>query len=253
MAGSSTTRMPQQARALEMESAGADIIDIGGESTRPGSEGISAAEQLRRILPVLEKLRGRLKIPISIDTSNVGSCRGRGWRRRGNTERRNRLARRREACRRGSAPQIAARAHAHARRAAHDADEAFCAKHGERRYQRACAGRSASQRARAFRSLRLFLIRASVSVRVTRRITNLSRACRKFRGLAFLCWSARPARSSSGVCLAARPVTERLYGTAATVDREHSGRRSHRSRARCGGNGPGGSRRRRGAVSAIGF
>jgi dihydropteroate synthase len=58
-------------RALEMESAGADIIDIGGESTRPGSEGVSAAEQLRRILPVLEKLRGRLKIPISIDTSNV--------------------------------------------------------------------------------------------------------------------------------------------------------------------------------------
>jgi len=58
-------------RALEMESAGADIIDIGGESTRPGSEGVSAAEQLRRILPVLEKLRGRLRIPISIDTSNV--------------------------------------------------------------------------------------------------------------------------------------------------------------------------------------
>ena len=54
-----------------MESAGADIIDIGGESTRPGSEGVSAAEQLRRILPVLEKLRGRLKIPISVDTSSA--------------------------------------------------------------------------------------------------------------------------------------------------------------------------------------
>jgi dihydropteroate synthase len=59
------------ARALEMESAGADIIDIGGESTRPGSEGVSAAEQLRRILPVLEKLRGRLKIPISVDTTSA--------------------------------------------------------------------------------------------------------------------------------------------------------------------------------------
>jgi dihydropteroate synthase len=57
------------ARALEMERAGADMIDIGGESTRPGSESISASEEMRRILPVLEKLRGRLKIPISVDTS----------------------------------------------------------------------------------------------------------------------------------------------------------------------------------------
>lgn len=57
------------ARALEIERAGADLIDIGGESTRPGSEGVSADEQLRRVLPVLEKLRGSLNIPISIDTS----------------------------------------------------------------------------------------------------------------------------------------------------------------------------------------
>ncbi|MGC2332486.1 MAG: dihydropteroate synthase [Candidatus Acidiferrales bacterium] len=57
------------ARALEMENSGADIIDIGGESTRPGSEGTSATEELRRILPVLEALRGRLKIPVSVDTS----------------------------------------------------------------------------------------------------------------------------------------------------------------------------------------
>lgn len=56
------------ARALEMDRQGADILDIGGESTRPGSEGISAEEELRRILPVLEKLRGRLTIPISVDT-----------------------------------------------------------------------------------------------------------------------------------------------------------------------------------------
>jgi len=59
------------ARALEMESAGADIIDIGGESTRPGSEGVSAAEQLRRLLPVLGKLRGQLNSPISVDTSSA--------------------------------------------------------------------------------------------------------------------------------------------------------------------------------------
>lgn len=62
---------PQAAigHALEMERAGADLIDIGGESTRPGSEGVSADEELRRILPVLEGLRGKLRIPISIDTS----------------------------------------------------------------------------------------------------------------------------------------------------------------------------------------
>src|SRR5271155_23090 len=57
------------ARAFEIERAGADILDIGGESTRPGSVGISAEEELRRIIPVLERLRGRLKIPISVDTS----------------------------------------------------------------------------------------------------------------------------------------------------------------------------------------
>src|SRR5690348_2170916 len=54
--------------ALQMQRDGADIIDIGAESTRPGSHGVTAAEELRRLLPVLEALRGRLKIPISIDT-----------------------------------------------------------------------------------------------------------------------------------------------------------------------------------------
>jgi len=54
--------------ALAMELAGADLLDIGGESTRPGSEGTSASQELDRILPVLEGLRGRLKIPISVDT-----------------------------------------------------------------------------------------------------------------------------------------------------------------------------------------
>jgi dihydropteroate synthase len=57
--------------ALEMERDGADLLDIGAESTRPGSEGISAEEELRRLLPVLEGLRGRLKIPISVDTQKV--------------------------------------------------------------------------------------------------------------------------------------------------------------------------------------
>jgi len=56
------------ARALEMEEQGADIIDVGAESTRPGSERISAAEELRRLIPVLKRLRGKLVIPISVDT-----------------------------------------------------------------------------------------------------------------------------------------------------------------------------------------
>jgi dihydropteroate synthase len=57
--------------ALAMERAGADILDIGAESTRPGSTGISGEEELERLLPVLQGLRGRLKIPISIDTQKV--------------------------------------------------------------------------------------------------------------------------------------------------------------------------------------
>ncbi len=54
--------------ALAMEKAGADLLDIGGESTRPGSEETPASEELDRILPVLEVLRERLKIPVSVDT-----------------------------------------------------------------------------------------------------------------------------------------------------------------------------------------
>lgn len=56
------------AHALAMERAGADLIDIGGESTRPGSQEPSASAELDRILTVLQGLRGRLKIPISVDT-----------------------------------------------------------------------------------------------------------------------------------------------------------------------------------------
>jgi dihydropteroate synthase len=57
--------------ALGMERAGADLLDIGGESTRPGSSSTPAEEELARILPVLEGLRDRLKIPISIDTQKT--------------------------------------------------------------------------------------------------------------------------------------------------------------------------------------
>ena len=56
------------ARALEMQEQGADFIDIGGESTRPGSSRVPAKEELDRIVPVLKKLRGKLDIPLSLDT-----------------------------------------------------------------------------------------------------------------------------------------------------------------------------------------
>jgi dihydropteroate synthase len=57
--------------ALTVESAGADLLDIGGESTRPGSPGTPAKEELARVLPVLQGLRGILKIPLSIDTQKL--------------------------------------------------------------------------------------------------------------------------------------------------------------------------------------
>src|SRR5271168_1515031 len=56
------------ARALELEDQGADIIDIGAESTRPGSERVSEAEELRRLIPILKRLEGKVSIPISVDT-----------------------------------------------------------------------------------------------------------------------------------------------------------------------------------------
>ena len=56
------------ARAIEIEEQGADILDVGAESTRPGSERISAAEEIRRLIPVLKRLKGRLSIPVSVDT-----------------------------------------------------------------------------------------------------------------------------------------------------------------------------------------
>ncbi len=55
-------------RALQMADEGADIIDIGGESTRPGAEPVSLEEELERTIPVITELAGKLSIPISIDT-----------------------------------------------------------------------------------------------------------------------------------------------------------------------------------------
>lgn len=55
-------------RAIQMEKEGADIIDVGGESVRPDHKPITAEEEMRRVLPIIEALRERLTVPISIDT-----------------------------------------------------------------------------------------------------------------------------------------------------------------------------------------
>lgn len=60
------------AHAIALEDAGADVLDIGAESTRPGSARISEAEELRRLVPVLKRLKGKLGIPISVDTYKAG-------------------------------------------------------------------------------------------------------------------------------------------------------------------------------------
>ncbi|MFA4858528.1 MAG: dihydropteroate synthase [Candidatus Margulisiibacteriota bacterium] len=56
------------AQALQMQSAGADLIDVGGESTRPGSEPVSVKEEICRVVPVIRALKKVLRIPVSIDT-----------------------------------------------------------------------------------------------------------------------------------------------------------------------------------------
>lgn len=59
------------ARALEMAEQGADIIDIGGESSRPGAQPVGEEEERRRVVPVIERIRAQSEIPISIDTTKA--------------------------------------------------------------------------------------------------------------------------------------------------------------------------------------
>ncbi|HEY2971494.1 MAG TPA: dihydropteroate synthase [Pyrinomonadaceae bacterium] len=63
------------AHAEQMISEGADIIDIGGESTRPGSEFVPEAEEMRRVLPIIERVASAASIPISIDTTKSSVAR----------------------------------------------------------------------------------------------------------------------------------------------------------------------------------
>ena len=68
-------RFFDRARALEhaerLVAEGADILDIGGESTRPGSLDVDAEEETRRVAPVVESLAGRVPVPISVDTTKA--------------------------------------------------------------------------------------------------------------------------------------------------------------------------------------
>ncbi|HWF86523.1 MAG TPA: dihydropteroate synthase [Vicinamibacterales bacterium] len=64
------------AEALQLEADGADIIDVGGESTRPSASPVSAADELARVLPVVRGLANRLTIPLSIDTYKASVARG---------------------------------------------------------------------------------------------------------------------------------------------------------------------------------
>ena len=56
---------------VKMAAEGADVIDVGGESTRPDAEPVAAGEELRRAIPVIERLRAKIDVPISIDTSKA--------------------------------------------------------------------------------------------------------------------------------------------------------------------------------------
>jgi dihydropteroate synthase len=62
-------------RALQLADEGADMIDIGGESSRPGAMPVAEAEELNRVIPVIEQLAGRVSVPISVDTVKVGVAR----------------------------------------------------------------------------------------------------------------------------------------------------------------------------------
>lgn len=63
------------AAGLAMASDGADLIDVGGESTRPGAPAVEEAEELRRVIPVVSRLVREASVPISIDTSKPGVAR----------------------------------------------------------------------------------------------------------------------------------------------------------------------------------
>lgn len=73
--GSCDTPKKALARAAQMVEEGADILDVGGESTRPGCEPVSEAEEIKRVIPVIKLIKSELNIPVSIDTYKSGTAR----------------------------------------------------------------------------------------------------------------------------------------------------------------------------------
>lgn len=73
--GNYTTVQNAVDQAVKLENEGADMIDIGGESTRPGHEPVSLEEELNRVLPVIEAVKEKVSIPISIDTYKAETAR----------------------------------------------------------------------------------------------------------------------------------------------------------------------------------
>ncbi|MCI0409248.1 MAG: dihydropteroate synthase [Acidobacteria bacterium] len=66
-----TTPRRAVSHALRMVEEGADLLDVGGESTRPGARPVDAREEIRRVLPVIEALAGKVKVPLSVDTTKA--------------------------------------------------------------------------------------------------------------------------------------------------------------------------------------
>src|SRR5262245_24752126 len=69
--GQHATTEAAVAHGLRLIEEGADLLDLGGESTRPGSEPVPLDEELRRVLPVVKGLRARAAVPLSVDTSKA--------------------------------------------------------------------------------------------------------------------------------------------------------------------------------------
>ena len=63
------------ARGLQMAAEGADVLDVGGESTRPGALPVDEAEEMARVLPVISGLRKACRLPLSVDTRRAGVAR----------------------------------------------------------------------------------------------------------------------------------------------------------------------------------
>lgn len=66
---------PAVERAVEMEAAGADLLDVGGESTRPGAAPVDPQEEARRVVPLIREIRRRSQVPLSVDTRHAGVAR----------------------------------------------------------------------------------------------------------------------------------------------------------------------------------